>query len=416
MTLEDFEKELAKQQAEERSSRRESESKSHRHRHRHRHHHRSKHEDGDLSEHRGRERRHESGKRQTEGSEQHSHKHNRSGGDESSNRKKRRRDDLNPEEGTSIDSANRGSEGSGIPKAGLQRDAWMEAPPVSEFEYTHTRPARGSTIQLSQTQEGDRTFREDQVEEESISMVKKDDVGNREVDYSFGDAGSGWRMTKLKAVYSQAQDTGRSVDEVAIERYGDLQSFDEAREEEIELERRRTYGNDYIGKERPTGKIYQERKLSNSPKAQDSDSGTRNTSEPLYPEVIHQEAPVLRTMQLDQTALNRLKAQMMKAKLRNSPDALKLEADYTAAMASIANQKEPEVVILGARESRMLAASQRQGGTRLAGKTDEDSENMTIEEMVREERMTRGQQGGEGRRFAERIANDTKFDVCPCEA
>ena len=36
--------------------------------------------------------------------------------------------------------------------------------------------------------------------------------------------------------------------------------------------------------------------------------------------------------------------------------------------------------------------------------------DMTVEDMVREERHTKGQAGGEGRKFAERIAKDAKFD------
>ncbi|CRK26288.1 hypothetical protein BN1723_018264, partial [Verticillium longisporum] len=40
----------------------------------------------------------------------------------------------------------------------------------------------------------------------------------------------------------------------------------------------------------------------------------------------------------------------------------------------------------------------------------EANDDMTIEDMVREERRTRGQAGGEGARLAERIAKDGKFD------
>jgi hypothetical protein len=40
----------------------------------------------------------------------------------------------------------------------------------------------------------------------------------------------------------------------------------------------------------------------------------------------------------------------------------------------------------------------------------EENEDMSIEDMVREERRTRGQAGGEGMKAAERIAKDAKFD------
>ena len=39
-----------------------------------------------------------------------------------------------------------------------------------------------------------------------------------------------------------------------------------------------------------------------------------------------------------------------------------------------------------------------------------ENEDMSIDDMVREERRTRGQAGGEGLRLAERIAKDAKFD------
>ena len=36
---------------------------------------------------------------------------------------------------------------------------------------------------------------------------------------------------------------------------------------------------------------------------------------------------------------------------------------------------------------------------------------MSIDDMVREERRTKGRPGGSGRQMAERIAKDGKFDV-----
>jgi len=79
------------------------------------------------------------------------------------------------------------------------------------------------------------------------------------------------------------------------------------------------------------------------------------------------------------------------------------------------NTKEPEVVVLGKMENRMLAGTRgevkaidnKRGRER---GLVEENEDMSIEDMVREERRTRGQAGGEGQRFAERIAKDVKFD------
>ena len=67
----------------------------------------------------------------------------------------------------------------------------------------------------------------------------EEEPAQRQVNYTFGDAGSQWRMTKLKAVYKTVEETGRSVEDVALERYGDLRDFNDAREEEIEVDRRK---------------------------------------------------------------------------------------------------------------------------------------------------------------------------------
>ncbi|KAI7858632.1 CwfJ C-terminus 1-domain-containing protein-like protein [Circinella umbellata] len=51
---------------------------------------------------------------------------------------------------------------------------------------------------------------------------------NKKREIKFGDAGSKWRMTKLKRVMEQAEDEERTVEEVGIERYGSLEKLNEA--------------------------------------------------------------------------------------------------------------------------------------------------------------------------------------------
>jgi len=231
----------------------------------------------------------------------------------------------------------------------------------------------------------------------------------REIAYKFGDEGSQWRMTKLKAVYTTAEQSGRRVDEVAEERFGSLQEFDDAREEKIEMDRRKVYGEGYAGKEKPTGELYRERKAKTDLSSMDEPSSI--IEEPQQGLVMEER---VQPVALDQSALNRLRAQLMKAKLRNAPDAAKLEADYNAAMASFSTGSNNPVV-LDATHSRMLAGPRGEVKTveskrgRERGQV-EANEDMSIEDMVREERRTRGQAGGEGMRLAERIAKDTKFD------
>lgn len=53
-----------------------------------------------------------------------------------------------------------------------------------------------------------------------------------------GGPGSSWRMMKLRRVYESATDEGKPVEEVALERYGSLEAFEEAKEERRILDER----------------------------------------------------------------------------------------------------------------------------------------------------------------------------------
>ena len=250
----------------------------------------------------------------------------------------------------------------------------------------------------------------------------KDDQGlaaeepaQREVNYTFGDAGAQWRMTKLKGIYRSAEESGRSVEEVAMQKYGDLRDFDEAREEEIELDRRKMYGKDYVGKEKPSGELYEERKLNAGIHRA---SRIRHDEEELpQGEIVSDPRPTANTVMLSQTEMNRLKAQMMKAKMKKAPNAAELEVEYNAALANSAGGKDRDVVVLNAMDNRMLAGGRQGEVTAITNKRGterglvKENEDMSIDDMVRQERRTKGQAGGEGMLLAEKIAKDSKFDV-----
>lgn len=230
-----------------------------------------------------------------------------------------------------------------------------------------------------------------------------------EVDYTFGDEGSQWRITKLNAVYKTAEQTGRPADEIGEERFGSLRDFDNAREEKIEMDRRKVYGEGYKGAEKPTGELYQERMAKTRPPPKEELYD--HDDEPEQGAVMEDAVPPI-----DQTTLNRMRAQVMKAKLRKAPDAAKLEAEYNAALARFnGTASGDKAVVLDATHSRMLAGTRNEVKAvdnkrgRERG-TVEANEDMSIEDMVREEKRTRGQAGGEGVRLAERIAKDAKFD------
>jgi diadenosine tetraphosphate (Ap4A) HIT family hydrolase len=413
MTLEDFEKVLAAGKKEDHLHQRRNEAREEersQQRHRHRHHHSPTYGDpsqDEEHEHRRKRRRRSRDDKEDDHKRRHRYRHRyRTQEDRAQTRSSEPQRTTPP------------------PASDLKRDAWMEAPSALDIDYVQRRKrspsppkanSLGADFELKlHDKELNHHLRD--LHNSTPEGDGLEEPSQHEVSYSFGDAGSKWRMTKLKQVYRQAEESGRQVEDVALERYGDLREFDDAREEEIELERRGTYGADYVGKEKPSGELFQERKVAagirRSPEPRRAES---DNSLPEQGTVMPTEAPQATTQPLDQTSLNKLKAQLLKAQLRKDPQAAKLEEEYNQAVAAKSNS-QPDVVILGAMENRMLSSAPRNEAKPVTNRRGrergqlEDNEDMSIEDMVREERRTRGQVGGDGQRFAERIAKDAKFD------
>ncbi|KIX04878.1 uncharacterized protein Z518_05749 [Rhinocladiella mackenziei CBS 650.93] len=408
MTLEDFEKELAEQKESERRRkvRREHEKSEHRH-HRHHHHHRgSRHHDSHYDEDGHRSKRSRHSKDEDTSESRHRHRHHR---------RSRVEEDHDGEE----------KHASSRPDLGeLKRDSWMEAPSALDIDYVQRKipePSPPKTTSLEADFELKLHEKElnyhlrDLRNGRAVDNLEYELPATHEVDYVFGDAGSQWRMTRLKAVYRQAQESGRKVEDVALERYNNLREFDDAREEEIELDRRKTYGNDYVGKDKPSGELFQERKMDaghRRPHPQDAETSHDTVSE-LIP--VPSSNNSLPSQKIDQTTLNKLKAQLMKAQLRKDPKAADLEKEYNEALTAM-SQQHPTVITLSAMDNRMLSSAPRNEVRAVQNRRGaergqvEENEDMSIEDMIREERRTRGQTGGEGQRLAERIAKDGKFD------
>ena len=310
-----------------------------------------------------------------------------------------------------------------------KRDSWMEQPSGFDIEYTQKGVRKPSEpIRLNPSKaDFELKIHENELNKHHLQNLADgkgvpegvmEEPSQHKVDYVFGDAGAQWRMSKLDRVYKQAEETGKLVDEMAEEHFGDLRAFDDAREEHIELERRDTYGEGYVGKEKPSGELFEERKLDTPLRTEDS---RPELDEPNVHELsrgIDVQKPAGTTVPMDQTARNRLKAQMLKAKARGSSNAAVLEAEYNDVIAAFANSKQPDVIMLGAMDNRMLAGSREGEVKRIDNKRGrerglvEENEDMSIADMVRQERRTRNQAGGDGQLFAERIAKDAKFDVC----
>ncbi|KAJ5133636.1 hypothetical protein N7448_001341, partial [Penicillium atrosanguineum] len=426
MTLEDFEKSLAEDQGQrekdkdrhrrDRSSERSRHSRHHHSSHHRRHSSRSRERRSD----RDRESRH----RDDDGHRSKRSRHSTNHGDDDRDHERKRR--HRHESKDDAESA---------PKAAaeehpvqLKRDSWMEAPSALDIDYVHRPdPKRVEEVSKPKMLSADYELKiHDKELNEHLRDLKdgkalediQEEPAQHEVDYTFGDSGSQWRMTKLKGVYREAEESGVPVEEVATARFGDLRSFDDAREEETELDRRKMYGESYVGKEKPSGEMFQERKLQNDVR-RDQHQHIRDPAEELKTEgqgkQMETEPPSRTTQPLDQTALNRLKAQMMKAKLKNASNAAELEEEYNAAVAAMANHKQSDVVVLGVKDNRMLAGSRNEVKAVDTKRGRErglviENDDMTIDDMVREERKTRGQLGGEGKRLAERITRDGKFE------
>ncbi|KAK5996796.1 Pre-mRNA-splicing factor cwf19 [Cladobotryum mycophilum] len=445
-TLEDFEKSLATEKAQREKSERDRDGRHRKHRHhhrhdedrdredRHRHRDRDRDRDGDKDRERDKDRDkdgdgHRHRRRRDEDDDGHRHKRSRRDDDEHRHRHRHRdregadkhhkatdaKEDLpqpDEEKPPNQDSVDRSKP--------LERDTWMTTPSAFEVEHVH-RPgqnrAKSPTPEPPKRVIHKRELNSGHLENlntgGSSSSAEQQPPAERTVNYTFGDSGSSWRMMKLKAVYTTAEESGRSVEQVALERFGGLEFFDDAREEMEEMERRRLYGEDVKSKDKPTGEFYRERIKTQVRNRSPSPGPTRGE---VVPEQTTQSAPV----PMDQTSLNRLRAQMMKAKLRRAPNAAQLEEEYNrAAAAGVSSSSSiitaPEAVVLGVMESRQLAGTRgevkaidnKRGRER--GLVEENTD-MTIDDMLREERRTKGQAGGEGLRLAERIAKDAKFD------
>lgn len=218
--------------------------------------------------------------------------------------------------------------------------------------------------------------------------ISSDLPAKASVTYEFGDRGSDWRMMKLRSLRAAAQDSGRDLEDLAFERYGSLDRYDEAREEEQELLRRKSYG---VQKTVPTGSLYQQRLARGY---RQDDKTKKHDTETL--EEIKADDMAAHGRVVTVGDLNSMQAKIMKAKLINSPNLAQMENEYQAALHHYNRiLSEDAVVVLPSMDSR--------------GQTLQKDENeMTIEDIVREEkRESRGI--AQSRRDADRIAKDSRY-------
>ncbi|KIM24663.1 hypothetical protein M408DRAFT_26787 [Serendipita vermifera MAFF 305830] len=183
-----------------------------------------------------------------------------------------------------------------------------------------------------------------------------------------GGPGSQWRMMRLRRTYETAEEENKSVEEVALEKYGSLEAFNEAVEERRILDERagkktkQSPSKPSTGETRysfydssgppsrgsfkkpgeaasssnanplgaPANKRLDSLKAGQRPPASRTPSNQTSQSTPTS----HTPIPSVMTPQLPSTPpvdLNKLQAKVLRAKLMNAPNAADLEREYEEA-------------------------------------------------------------------------------------
>ena len=291
-----------------------------------------------------------------------------------------------------------------------------------------------------------------------------------------GGPGSQWRMMRLRKVYETAEEEGRPVEEVAIERFGSLEVFEEAKEERRILDERGGAQPEEKSRGRPkeSGKKFYFTDIGSTgssrsssfrrpalagengpPTPSASNFGPNRRSEPsklgsrrgtpqartpipsaLTPSVL---PPKTTIRGLSPSSLNRLQAKVLKAKLMGSPDAAALEKEYEEELKK-ANEgprtiTKVEVLPTIDGHGRLYDVGTGKGGdTPLPPgnrrkkekvetrdpKTGEivrynaDDDTTTLGEMLRQEKFGAGStdQKDFDGQLAKAIMSDGKFEVC----
>lgn len=189
-----------------------------------------------------------------------------------------------------------------------------------------------------------------------------------------GGPGSSWRMMRLRRVYETAEEENRPVEEVALERFGTTQAFEEAREERRILDerqgrrsaqkatthnardrepagekrfmftdmgasgassrsssfRRPTTANDNVPTTPSPGsaKSVTDRRLDSLRLPSQAASPLAQSHTPIPSVMTPPVAAVSTARAMSPSSLNKLQAQVLRAKLMSAPNAAELEAEY----------------------------------------------------------------------------------------
>ncbi|WFD24147.1 hypothetical protein MEQU1_002844 [Malassezia equina] len=219
---------------------------------------------------------------------------------------------------------------------------------------------------------------------------------------SYGGPGYKWRLMKLQRTYEMAEQRGVSVEVVAMERYGSMDAFNEARAErqfvedrDGSMDRSSSTSIHARGGFRRPGAPPLSTSTSRPTKPTASPSTTKGPSIPrVLPTATKAESASNAPMSVD--ALNKLEANVLRAELMGRPDAAQLRAELEAARegqgpADSSERVETVPVVDGFGRLYDIGSSSASDAARPSKRSKvQDEETESLSELVRQEKFSAG--------------------------
>jgi hypothetical protein len=166
--------------------------------------------------------------------------------------------------------------------------------------------------------------------------------------YEFGDKGSNWRMMKLRRVHEIADEESRSIEDVAVERFGSIEAFEDAKEERAFLDGKAPHDSSFPSSDRKPKSssskfmLPQQVQHQKEKKVIESPGVSRQALHSL-PSAVVPAAANDGVLFLSTDELNKLNAKLMKAKLMGLANVKELEEKYNKEKARAEAARESDV-------------------------------------------------------------------------
>ncbi|KAL4398836.1 hypothetical protein ACI68E_004233 [Malassezia pachydermatis] len=223
----------------------------------------------------------------------------------------------------------------------------------------------------------------------------------------YGAPGYKWRLMKLQRTYDMADQRGVPVEEIALERYGSMDAFNEARAERQFIEDRdQGIPSTQVSKPSSSSAFRRPGQATSSVPSSSSSSRTPSTRSPApsisIPSVMQSSHATnsTRTAAMSISDLNKLEAQVLRAELTNRPDAANLRSKLEEARSSTlerdaTHQVEVVPVLdgygrlydLGTGTNEDQNPSERPSKR---SKVEAEPEDLSLSELVRQEKFSAG--------------------------